>query len=269
MVFEDLIKTEWFGSKFNAFFISFIFTVVGLIAAKLIFPSSTGLMSIYFSTILLVPVVSKILKQQEKIEVSEKKLSFKSFFMDHKDIFKIYMLMFLGIFFAYSFMTLLIPGNILLKMFAPQLKVAGITGAAINNNALFLSIVKNNLIVFFVCLILSFVFGAGAIVFLTWNASVWGVVFTFFVVQSAIAQNTNPIIYFFKSIGPFMPHMVTEALSYVGAAIIGGVISKMILAEKFDSPNFNKVVKDSAIIFSLSILIVIVAGVIEVFFFKI
>jgi uncharacterized membrane protein SpoIIM required for sporulation len=265
VVFEDLVKAEWIGSRFNAFFLGFVFTIVGLLTAKLIFPSSIGLMSIYFTTILLVPAISKILKAEEETEASEKTFSLKTIFKDHEKIFKTYLLLFLGIFFAYSLMTLLIPGNILLKMFAPQLKVAGITGAAIDSNGLFLSIVKNNLIVFFACLALSFFYGAGAVVFLTWNASVWGIVFTFFVVQSAVAEGTSHVIYFFKSIGPFLPHMITEALSYVGAAIVGGIISKMILAEKFDSPNFNKVVKDSAVLLSFSILVVIIAGVLEVY----
>ncbi|MGE0793639.1 MAG: stage II sporulation protein M [Candidatus Woesearchaeota archaeon] len=267
VVFEELVKIEWIGSKFNAFFLGFIFTIIGLITAKLIFPSSIGLMSIYFTTILLVPTIAKILKQQEKIEVSEKKLNFKTLYQDHKTIFKTYLLLFLGIFFAYSLMTILIPSSIILKMFVPQLKVAGITGAAINHNAVFFSILKNNLIVFVACLLLSFFYGAGAIVFLTWNASVWGVVFSFFIVQSAITQNASPIIHFLKEIGPFLPHMITEALSYIGAAIIGGIVSKMIMMEKFSSPNFFKVVKDSSYILAFSILIVVIAGIIEVYFF--
>jgi len=265
VVFEDIIKLTWLESKFNAFFLGFIFTIIGLITAKLIFPSSTGLMSIYFTSILLVPSIAKLLKTQEKIETSEKRISLKTLYQDHKLIFKTYMLLFLGIFFAYSLMTILIPSPIILKMFAPQLRVAGITGAAIQSESMFLSILQNNLIVFMACLLLSFFYGAGAIVFLTWNASVWGTVFTFFIVQTAIGEGTSPIIGFFKSIGPFLPHMVTEGLSYVGAAITGGIISKMILAEKFSSPNFMKVVKDASLLLAFSILIVVIAGVLEVY----
>lgn len=267
MVFEDLIKVKWVGSKFNALILGFICTIIGLITAKLIFPSSIGLMSIYFTTILLVPSISKLLKEQENVEAGEKNFSLKTIFKDHKMIFKTYLLLFLGIFLAYSFMTIITPSNIILNMFSTQLKVAGITGKAIEQNALFFSILKNNLIVFFACLALSFFYGAGAVVFLTWNASVWGVVFSFFIVQSALGQGSNPVIEFFKGIGPFLPHMITEALSYVGAAIVGGIVSKMILSEKISSPNFNKVLKTSSILLAFSIIIVVIAGIIEVYIY--
>ena len=265
MVFEEIFKIDWIERKWYAFFLGVVCTIVGLITAKLIFPSSTGLMSIYFTSILLIPSLAKMLKNQEKTETEEKEFSMKTVFKDHQAIFKTYMLLFLGIFFAYSMMTILLPLPLIQKMFATQLKVAGLTGFATNSDALFLSIVHNNLIVFVACLALSLFYGAGAVVFLTWNASVWGIVFSYFIVQSAIAENANSLFYFFKNIGPFLPHMITEGFSYVGAAIVGGVMSNDFLSEKLFSKNFFKVAKDSAFLLGVCFLVVIIAGVLEVY----
>jgi len=50
----------------------------------------------------------------------------------------------------------------------------------------------NNLKVLVVCLIASLVYGAGAIFIITWNASVWGVVFALIAKNSALAAGQNP-----------------------------------------------------------------------------
>ena len=50
----------------------------------------------------------------------------------------------------------------------------------------FLPIFSNNFRVMIIFLVLSVIFGAGSILFLAWNASVWGVVFAY---MATLQQN--------------------------------------------------------------------------------
>lgn len=267
MVLEQLFRLNWIERKEHAFFLGLIYSLVGLISARIIFPANAGMMSIAFTSILLIPSLGVLLRMEENLEIREKKLSLRLLVKDHKDIFKVYTFLFLGIFLAYSITTLLVPELSILKYFEPQLKSAGIAGSAIVDNEL-LSILFNNLLVFTVSFVLSLVYGAGSILFLTWNASVWGVVFAYFVKVSSPAIGINQFFAFSGSILPFLPHMITEALAYISAAIVGGVVSKAVLREKLFSKKFHHIVTDALILLVLGLFLVLLAGIIEINFYQ-
>lgn len=262
-MFEQYFKINWIIRKEHSFILGFFYTILGIISARLIFPENIGLMSIAFTSILLIPSLANLLKIEENVEIREKKFHLIQIFKDHKDIFKVYTFLFLGIFSAYSLITLFIPSASLLKMFAPQLKTAGITGLATGSGLLF-NIIKNNLLVFFVCFVLSIVYGAGSILFLVWNASVWGVVFVFIIKKATELTQANIVINFITKIVPFLPHMITEALAYISAAIVGGVISKAVLRERYGTKQFKHIITDAVIFLVIGILLVLIAGIIEV-----
>lgn len=252
MVFEQIFKPKWVKRKEHAFFLGFIYTLVGLVSAGFIFPASFGLMSVAFTALLLIPSLTVLMKMEENVEIREKKFSIKQLFIDHKDIFKVYIFLFLGVFLAYSLATLIFPELLIQRLFASQLKAAGLHGFAFNQG-LFWNILLNNLLIFAVAFVLSLVYGAGAVLFLVWNASVWGVVFAFF------AKTFSP-----GSVVPYLPHIITEAIGYISAAIVGGVVSKAILREKLFSKKFNHVITDALIFLVLGIILVVIAALIEV-----
>ena len=263
MVLEQLFRLRWIERKEHAFFLGFIYSLIGLLSAMFIFPASVGLMSVAFTSLLLIPSLNLLLKMEENVEIREKKLSLGQLFSDHKDIFKVYIFMFLGVFLAFSITSLLLSEVNLQQMFASQLRSAGIHGLAIIQDPL-LRLILNNLLVFFVCFVLSLVYGAGSVLFLTWNASVWGVAFAFFVKQTSFAIGANPFYEFTSSILPFLPHMTTEALAYVSAAIVGGVVSKAVLREKIFSRRFHHIITDALIFIIIGMFLVVIAGFIEV-----
>ena len=193
-------------------------------------------------------------------------MSIKQLFKDHKDIFKIYIFMFLGIFLTYSLVSLLSPELTIQKIFSAQLESAGIYGSATTISPLF-NLIINNLVVFLACFFLSFVYGAGSILFLTWNASVWGVVIALFAKDSATITGINPAVELGTSILPFLPHMITEATAYISASIVGGVISKAVLREKLFSKKFHHIITDAIILLIIGFVLVLVAGIIEVRYF--
>ena len=263
MVFEQLFKLRWIERKEHAFILGFVYSIIGLVSAKIIFPASVGLMSVAFTSVLLIPSLNLLLRLEENVEIRENKLSMKQLFKDHKDIFKVYIFMFLGVFAAYSLTSLFLSDITIQKMFSPQLKSAGITGFAIFDSQLY-NIVANNLLVFIVCFILSLIYGAGSVLFLTWNASVWGTVFGFFVKQTSQIAGSSQFTHFANSIVPFLPHMITEAIAYISAAIVGGVVSKAVLREKLFSKKFHHIMTDAMVFLVLGLILVMIAGFVEV-----
>ena len=117
-------------------------------------------------------------------------------FKDHKDIFEIYLLMFLGIFVAFAFSSFFFSTSAIQSLFKPQLAVANLAGAATLFNKELISIIFNNLIVLVACFILSLVYGAGSILFLTWNASAWGVVIGYSAKLAVIQTDFNPFLFY-------------------------------------------------------------------------
>lgn len=269
MVLEQLFKERWVEKKpVNAFLLGLIYSLIGIISAKLIFGADPGLMSVAFTSLLLVPSLNVLLQREENVEIREKKLSIKLLLKDHKDIFEIYLFLFLGIFFMFAIVTIIMEPWVAESTFRSQLDLAGIQGSSFLTEEFF-SILSNNLIVLIACLLLSLVYGAGSIMFITWNASVWGVIFGYLARESATIFDQNPFVYFMISMLPILPHMITEAVSYISAAIVGGVVSKAVLREKLGSKKFKHVLTDALILFGMAVILVIIAAFIEVYVFPV
>ncbi len=265
MVFEQLIKMRWLEKRPRfAFLLGFFYSMLGMLSAKLIFPSSAGIMSVAFTSILLIPSLNKLLSIEEVQETHEKRFSPAQLFRDHRDIIEIYIFAFFGMFITYLFFSFFFPDSTTINFFPAKLSVAGISGAAIQgaHNAMFWSILKNNLLVLIVSFVLSLIYGAGSILFLAWNASVWGVVLGFISRESVQA---NYLFYGFTNILlPAFPHMFTEGLSYFMAAIVGGILSKAMIREKLFSKKFNRILADALFVLCISVVVVAIAAYLEV-----
>ncbi len=282
MVLEQLFKPNWIEKKpRHAFLLGFIYSVVGIISAKLIFGANPGMMTVAFTSILLLPSLNTLLSMEENLlEIEERKAKHKSnlwmakrLWKDHYDIIEVYIYLFLGIFFTYCIIAFTFPELTILKMFEPMLEVVGLGGqtttilgwASNVAGPTILSIFLNNFIVMTVCLLLSLIYGAGAIIFITWNAAVWGVVIGFYAKQALLSTaGANPITIFITYIGPFFPHMLMEALPYFTAVIVGGIVSKASIREELFSPRFNETIKDAAIVMVISLIILLFAAIVEI-----
>lgn len=263
MVFEQLFAATWVYKKQHAFILGFVYSLLGVVSARLIFPSNVGLMSIAFTSILLIPSLAELLRIETNEELEPGPFSFRRLWNDHSDIFQVYVFLFLGIFVAYSAAMLLMPEIRAEKLFTAQLQAAGIRGQAVFAGKL-LSVLLNNALVFIVAFVLSLVYGAGAVLFLVWNASVWGVVFSFFIRHAATAAGEDQVVAFWREVVPFLPHMVTEGAAYIGAAIVGGIVSKAVLREDVGSERFNRVLKDALVFLVIGLVLVMLAGIIEI-----
>ena len=275
MVLEQLFKPDWIEKKpRHAFLLGFIYSIVGVISAKLVFGANPGLMAVAFTSILLLPSLNTLLAIEEnQARVRDKYWILKQLWKDHNDIIEVYFYMFLGIFFTFAVIAFTFPEQAIVRFFEPMFQVIGLSGEATTllgwttevAGPTIMSIFINNFIVTIVCLLLSLIYGAGAIVFITWNATVWGVVIGFYAKQALLSTaEVNPFTIFFATVLPFFPHMIMEALPYFTAAIVGGIVSKAALREELFSSKFNEIVKDAIVVMGISLVILFAAAVIEI-----
>ena len=289
-MFEAFYAASWIEKNVHAIFVGFIFAVIGIFVSVLLFPSNVGAVSLGMISVLLIPTLNVFFRATEKTSLkSPRWFSFLTFEHEYWRIIKATLLLFLGIFFAYLIVSLILPKAFINTIFDYQLGRAGLAGAA-SSGGFFMQILMNNLVVFIICFIVSIAFGAGSVLFLTWNASVWGVAIAYFV-REAVAmssgtvpfiiylQNAIPwlpnsflgalgsLIMFFQIALPFLPHLITEAFAYVSAAIVGGIVSMAVVNEDYRRNHFKRTVRDAFMFMVFGFFLVIIGAFMEVYLF--
>jgi uncharacterized membrane protein SpoIIM required for sporulation len=258
---ENILKPDWLErTPKYAFLIGVIYSIIGIIAALIVFPKSQGIASIAFLSLLLVPSLSSILSIEESQDAISKRFSIKKIFQDHIDVLQVYLMLFLGIFLTYALFSLKFPNLLVQGVFSNQLGVIGINLGQAAGGLNFGSILSNNIKIATIFLVLSLIFGAGSILFLAWNASVWGVVFGYIATNYGNAFD-NFISIFLK----VTPHMFLEAGAYFFAIVAGGIMSQAVLRESVGSKKFNYVLKDGFVFLGVSFILLILGAFVEVY----
>lgn len=266
MVFEQLYSEAWIEKKSRyAFLMGLGYSILGIATAMFIFPSDPGIASIALTSLLILPSLSKLLEIEANQAARTDKFNIIKMFKEHSDIIKIYFFLFLGTLVAFAFFSIVWPSLATSRIFSQQAGILGTTGYAAYSKGMFSVLLSNNLKVLLVCLIASLFYGAGAIFVITWNASVWGVVFGLIAKKSVLLSGGNVFIVFALTIAAVFPHMILEALSYFLAAISGGIISKAVIREKIFTKRFNHIIEDGLMMFVIAIVILLVAVIIESF----
>jgi uncharacterized membrane protein SpoIIM required for sporulation len=263
---EQLYTEKWLSNRAAfTFILGFAYAVLGIGSALLIFPTQSALAAVAFTSLLLLPSLNKMLSSETKQAASEKRFDLTDPFKNHIDVFSVYFFIFLGVMLAFSLFSFMLPSIAASELFSSQINVLGLSGSATEVSDSFNSIVSNNLAVFVIILLASFVYGAGSIFVIVWNASVWGVIFATIARDSAIIVGQNPYSYFILTLIAVFPHVFFEAAAYFMAAISGAIVSRATLTEKLFSDRFTKVVESAIVVFFLAVILLFIAGFIEVF----
>ena len=147
------------------------------------------------------------------------------------------------------------------------------TGNAITSFNIFSRIFFNNVKVLLFCVLFSFLYGAGSLFILMWNASIVGTAIGNFVrtniatLANTVGGSTIGAYFSVVSIGLFkyVLHGFPEILAYFVAALAGGIISIAIINHDFETRKFEHILLDSADLLMLSLFILFVAALLEVF----
>ncbi|MBN1175035.1 stage II sporulation protein M [Candidatus Woesearchaeota archaeon] len=146
------------------------------------------------------------------------------------------------------------------------------TGHASGSLNAFSTIFFNNVKVLIFCVLFSFIYGAGAIFILTWNASVIGVAMGNYIRSglSSVAHlvGMDKASEYFGTITfgifRYVIHGIPEILAYFVAALAGGIISVAVIKHDFEGRKFEHIVLDAADLLLLSLALIFVAAILEV-----
>jgi uncharacterized membrane protein SpoIIM required for sporulation len=267
MVLESLIFPE--RAEHNPgelFFLGALYASVGILLALWIFKNEASMIMVLLTVIACIPLVYRTLRREEKKDtfIYEEK----SLLREHGKALKFLMFLFFGFIVAYSLWFVFLPEDATANLFRTQMATINqinskIVGNVINDNVIF-QIFFNNLKVLFFSILFAFFYGAGAIFILTWNASVIGTAIGDFAKNKLIGVST----YFFSipiAIGRYMTHGVFEILAYFVGGLAGGIISVAIINHDINSDKFRIIIRDSLDLIMLSIILLVIAALIEVF----
>ncbi len=259
------------------FFVGAIYSSVAIFLSMFVFNENIGIVMVFLTTLASVYLVQKILKaEEEKDSAIRGELNI---LKEHGKALSVFIFLFLGFMVAFSIWYIALPPELTHQVFGIQEKTincinsAGIEGCASGVEAAFGRIFFNNVKVLLFTLIFAFFYGAGAIFILAWNAAVVGTAIGIFARNSignaAGSFGLSSIASYFPiystGIMRYMTHGFFEILAYFMAALAGGIISIAVVRHDFRSREFRKVLFDSVDMIALSLGVLLIAAVVEVF----
>ncbi len=305
MVLEMIMKPEYaqkspiktlllgFGVSSVALWISYLAT---LWLPTYIFPEHANSWFLFLTAVALIPFLNKIYLIEER---EDERISEKNIFRRHEDLLFIYIFLFLGMILSFSFWFTILPLKISQIVFSGQVAeiyriqglktslsgaliatgagaitgniFAKITGYATTRVAFLKLVMFNNMRLLLLFMVFSFVFGAGAILLLTWNAAVVGVAMGFIIRDSILVSGSVLLksAFYLKelpfSFMSFFLHGIFEIVGYFAAAISGGIFSVAILRGMHKTKHFKTILKDVVFFLVLALALVGIGAVLEVY----
>lgn len=256
------------------FFIGILYASLSLILVKWFFAHDavlsqfSGMIVVTFCVMFTIPFMYFIIRQEEFED--EESFGFLGVWRIHRDAIFSFMWLFLGFIIAFSFWYIVLqdstlfnaqiqtyctinnPGSVSSCVAQYDFK----TGAA-TQGLRFISIVENNVYVMIFTLIFSLIFGAGAIFVLAWNASVISAAISIF---SGESVSSIPL-----GIARYMIHGFPEISAYFITALAGGIFGVGVIRNGMQSKRFLHVIENTIILLFISLLILILAALIEVY----
>ena len=256
------LKEERRKNLLAIFFFALTFTLISVFLTNYILPINQGLVAVFLVSLVGAYPLIAYLRGEEK-EILVKKLSEEKLLARHVDELAIYISFFLGVMFGFLISAIVLPPD----FFSVQIEIIeGIRGSALQGatgnvivSYLFEKIVTNNLWVFFLTFVVSFLFSAGMVFILVWNASVLGV----FIAKASTGMSDIHLLLF-----SYLPHGLLEIASYILAGISGALLSYQFgyyyTTKEYKKEAFIRVVKDSMIVLVFGLACLFLAAVIEV-----
>ncbi|HLC60937.1 MAG TPA: stage II sporulation protein M [Candidatus Nanoarchaeia archaeon] len=266
MVLESLlfpIKAE--KRPWQMFFLGFLYASVGLFVALWIFKDQASLVMVFMITMAALPIFYNTMKLEESKDMiidTESKI-----LREHNKAIIFLMFMFIGMTFACALWYSVLPTEIINSIFDKQVGTIQtinnqVSGHVIQNLNIITKIFFNNLRVLAFSVLFSFVYGAGAIFILAWNATVIGAAIGNFI-RSNVSSYTSSLgltqagnYFHVVSIGllRYAPHGILEIAAYFYGGLAGGILSAALIRGHFRTKRFP------AIMFDFSELILIAIG---------
>jgi stage II sporulation protein M len=249
-----------------------VLLVSWLFVNDVVLSKRAGLLIVTFTVMFSIPFVYYTIRLEEK-KITPNRGTM-ALLREHEKAIWVFLWLFLGFIFAFSLSYILFPDSnnfdIQLETYCAinfpsnfencvhdyQKPQTTGTGHATSQTRLF-SIFTNNIYVLMFTLLFSLLFGAGAIFILAWNATVISTAIGIFA-QSSLSN-------FFQSFSRFMIHGLPEIASYFIVALAGGMVSIAVIKHETGTEKFWHVLQDSLNLIIISVVVLFLAALIEVF----
>jgi len=242
--------------------LSILVALGGIFFAYQVFPTHASVLSIAFITIGLVPIMHNILATEEEEETIDKQSSV-TFFARHFDLIQLYVWIFVGIIIAFALAYAVAPAEVKPVMFDEQINafcsISGACDSGVPNSvtgkatgmALVacdpskddvascpLFILETNGGVLFFIVVLSLLYGAGAIFIIAWNASILGL---FFGEMFLLGEHMRGLGFLQTML---IGHGPPELLAYVFGALAGAILSAAVSRGDLWNHNAGIILRD-------------------------
>lgn len=283
MVLESIITPESAKKKpLDVLLISVLITFVAFIITANIFSTSLraegvysvggGFLTVAFISLATAPFFVNLLRVEAEEEWEDSRLKRKyPFFARHWDVFITYSMLFIGVVIAVSAISSFVPEEILNVVFGDQLREIfniqsqDLTGR-IADPGMARIVFENNIKVIWVTFVFSFLFGAGAVFIIAWNASIIGVLIGTFV-REQVKAGANSFFAYLTSLPlsavALLPHGIFEIGAYFVAGMAGGILSASIARRKFFGSEERIIWCDVLKLMLFSIVLVSMGAIIE------
>ena len=283
-MFETLINPRCATRRpWQMFFIGLLYAALAVFIADFVFLKNPvfekhiSIIIVFFTVMLSLPFMFYMIKQEETKD--DKIREERKLIKEHGKALSALLFLFMGYVVAFSVLFMVMPQSMTASNFGIQVEtycsinspgnvegcVSGnlATGGAITGMATLQekmnrlsSILSNNFYVLLLSLAFSFIFGAGAIFILAWNASV---------IAAAVGIFAKHPSALHQGLMRYMIHGIPEIAAYFVAALAGGIISIAVIKHEFRHERFWHILQDSLDLIILSLVILLFAGLIEVF----
>ncbi|MBL7160202.1 MAG: hypothetical protein ISS95_01445 [Candidatus Aenigmarchaeota archaeon] len=267
MGLEFLLGSEM-NKPIHLFFIGIVFSSIAVFLSSSLFSHSPSMVVIAFMTIPCIYVFTNYLNKKSEEETKE--CSIKNVFMINVDLAEMYLFLFLGMSVGITLWFSILPFEMLKNVFSEQiwnLEQLGVaTGFAINPET-FMLIASNNVKLVLLCTIMSFIFGAGSLFILSWNASVVGVAVGTLISKMRMAGTAASMAALRGlSLGTayYILHLVPEVVAYFYAAVAGAFISSAFIRYKPFSKECKKLLGISLLLLFISVALIIFGAYVEI-----
>ncbi len=285
MVLEDIIPAKQAERKpWEMLPVAFLYSTVAIFLALWIFPSHAAIVAVFLTTIACMPLMLGVLGvEKQKEEHTRDYIKQLIFSMFHRSkltkdkLLTFFVFLFLGLALSFTFWFIVLPVDLANNLFYLQLNTIrdinlSLSGSTIAMQSYFVKILLNNIKVLAFTILFSFIYGAGAIFILAWNASVIGVAIGNSA-RNALVHYTNQIGVpgvvkysgiISMSLARYLIHGVPEILGYFVGILAGGLISIAVVEKDYDSEKFKETLYHVTGLIILATVILVIAALIEV-----
>jgi len=246
VVFESLFGArDVEGYPLLMFVAGFMYTIVSVFLSLVVHPDAASILSVGLATVAAAPLIVKVIEFEARmLELFPRSLATRQ-----KRIIALYAWFMLGAISGFTAAYLLLPQELFLSAAYFQLQDlkyvakirAVITGRAVAPQA-FDIIFNNNLRVYMLGVLLSFIYGTGGLFLITWNASIIATLLAHEIRNSGIIAGA---LHFFS----ILPHGILEFMAY----FIGGFAGALVSVALFKEGARVGVIIDALVLFLLGI----------------